>query len=214
MHPKYVLTSQRRFRRLLLAGFVFISSASLLVATPADEIARAVRTGGAAQVGDASPERFLVGYTAVISRANLRELPDYVTAAIRLRPDLSTQITASSIRAAGRNARNRRAVCAVVDRVVRAAILANPDAAVAIARAAVQAAPALRQCIVAAAIAAAPQQRVAILEATAPGASLAGLLREAGSEGDFSFGFAAMSPANFSDIGGTVVSPEQPPANP
>lgn len=212
MHPKYVVSSKRQFCTLLLAAFVVLGSASLLFATPADEVTRAVRAGGAAQVVDASPERFFVAYTAVISRVSLRQLPDYVTAAVRLRPDLSTQITVASIRAAGRSAPNPRMLATVVDRIVRAAILANPDAAVAIARAAVGAFPGLRETIVAAAIAAAPQDRLAIFQATAASASLAGLFRDAGSEGNFSVGFGSMSPANFSDTGGNVISPEQPPS--
>lgn len=214
MSSKYVAASKLQVRGLLLAGLVLIGSASLLLATPAEEITHAVSAGGAAQVGDASAERFLVAYNAVIARVNLRQLPDYVTAAIRLRPDLSTQITTAAIRAAMRSATNPHMLAAVVDRIVRAAILANPDAAVAIARAAVLAAPGLRDIIIAAAIAAAPQQRVAILEATNFGSSIAGIFRAAGSEGDFSIGFAAMSPANFSDTGGNVNSPEQPPSRP
>lgn len=179
-------------------------------ANPSEDITRAIHASGASNVSDASSSQFLNALTAVMTRARSRELPDYVTAAIHLRSDLSAQITVAALRVAARATHNSQTLTALVDRIIRAAVRANPDAAPAIARAAAEAAPTLRECIVNAAVAAAPQQRIAILQATSSVSGFAGFFRAAGEEGSFG-GFGTISPSNLSDNGGDVTSPEQPP---
>ncbi|MFN2475858.1 MAG: hypothetical protein ABR526_05895 [Chthoniobacterales bacterium] len=198
----------------LLGAIAFTSSIVASLAAPADDVAKALRSGGSGEVSSATPEQLSAAYTAVASRVNVRELPEYVAAAIQLRPDLSTQTTAASIKAALRNSPGQPVVTAIVYRIVQAAILANSGAAVAIARAAVVAAPGLRDTSISAAVAAAPDQRLAILQATNIGASIAGIFRSGIGERTFSVGFGRSGLATFSDTQGNVSSPEQPPSHP
>ena len=214
MHLKSVVSPHHFAGYLLSAAIVFLQLTSLVFASPADVIARAVYTGGATEITEARPEQILISYTAVLARLKLHQLPDYVTAAVRLRPDLAAEITSSSIRAAMRNARNRQILDAVVERIVRAAILPQPDAAVVVARAAVETAPALRDRIVAAAIAAAPRFRLAILHAISGRGSLASAFPAVGFQRDFSAAFGNMNPSESSDLEENVNSPEQPPTGP
>ncbi|MDQ6626128.1 MAG: hypothetical protein M3Y69_08330, partial [Verrucomicrobiota bacterium] len=190
MHPKSVVSPARVAAYLLFASVAFLGSTSLSSATPSEAIARAVYTNGAAEVTDAKPEQILTSYTAVVARLKIHQLPDYVTAAISLRPDLSAQITACSIRAAVRNAQGRQILETVVARVVRAAVTANPDAALTITAAAVAAAPALRDRIVAAAGAAAADARLTARQVTARGPSFAASFRGAAGGEDFSVGYS------------------------
>lgn len=214
MHLKSVVSAETLAGRLLLVAAVFLGSISSISATPTDAVNHAVHAGGAAQVVDATPDQFLGAYTAVITRANPRQLAEYVSAAIQLRPDLTPQIAAFSINTAARNTKTQQLLAAVADGIVRAAILANPDNAVAVVRAAVGAAPSLRGRIVAAGIAAAPQLRLAILQATSGRAALASAFRATGSLGIFSAGFGNTTPSDSAELDGNVNSPEQAPQNP
>jgi hypothetical protein len=196
---------------IFAAASISLAATHSASATPADDITRAVRANSAAEVSEAPAPQFLAALTAVVARVNPRELPSYVGAAIHLRPDLSTQITVATVRAAARNVHSAQALNALVDRIIRAAVAANPDAAPAITRGTSEAAPNLRDCIIAAAIAAVPNMRIALLQATSSVSGSAGFFRAAGSEGSFG-GFGTMSPTNISDSSGDVRSPEQPPS--
>ena len=197
---------------LALCGSALLASSAL--ATPAEEITQAVAVNGV-DVSVAKPTQFLKAFTAVALRTPPRELLGYVTAAVMLRSDLAPKITAVAINAAVRNLESKPAALhAVIDGIVRAAIAAQPDAALAITKAAVSAAPEWRQCIAAAAIAVLPDLKGAILHAatgrTIPFASLA--FSATNSDGS-SFIAASLSPANISDLAdnSSVNSPEQPP---
>lgn len=186
-------------------------------ATPADEISRAVAVHGVADIGLARPGQFLKGFAAVALRVQPRDLPEYVIAAINLRPDLAPRAVGVAIKAAARNWEAKpEALCALIERIVTAAIAAEPDAAVAIAEAAASAAPRLRGCVVAAAIAAAPGAKAAIIEAaTRKTQPFAFLTFSATDGGGFSFSPATLNPANISEPGDddSVNSPEQPPSH-
>lgn len=78
-----------------------------------------------------------------------KDIAPYVTAAVRLRPDLAPQIAGAAVKAHRRNAND--ASCDCIDPIIRAAIAAAPDAANAIVREAIAAAPSARACILAAA---------------------------------------------------------------
>jgi hypothetical protein len=199
---------------LILCGLALLSASAL--ATPTEEITRAVAVNGVSDVSLAQPKQFLKAFTAVAFRAQPRELPDYVIAAVNLRPDLSPRIVAVAIRAAVKNWEAKpEALCAMIDRIIRAAVAADPESVVSIVRAGASVSPELRHCIIAGAIAAAPREKDAILHAaTAKPIPFAFLTFSATDNGGFSFTPATLSPANISDLGnnGSVTSPEQPPS--
>jgi hypothetical protein len=120
-----------------------------LQASPSDEISRAVLAAGAASVTQADASTFIQAFSSVVVRAKTKDIAAYVTAAIKLRPDLAGQITVAALKAHRRNVND--VSCDWVDPIIRAAILAAPDAKQAIARAAIQADPWARECILAAA---------------------------------------------------------------
>ena len=195
-------------RNLLLVtcGWVLLGTSAF--ATPAEQISRAVAANGAADVSHAAPTQFVKAFAAVVFRAQPRDLPDYVRAAINLRPDLTQNVVFVAVKAAVNNWEAKPELLRVmIDRIVRAAIAANSDAAVSIARAASSAAPSLRDCVIRAAIAAAPQAKDEILAAAS------------GRTQPFAFfvfsasGSVIVNPANISEVGdATVTSPEQPPS--
>ena len=126
-------------------GF-FPSSAQ---ASPSDEISRAVAAAGAPSVKQADAGTFTQAFTSVVVRKKCKDIAPYVTAAVRLRPDLAPQIAGAAVKAHRRNAND--ASCDCIDPIIRAAIAAAPDAANAIVREAIAAAPSARACILAAA---------------------------------------------------------------
>lgn len=197
---------------LLVCASVFLTPSAF--ATPAEEISSAVAVSGVTDVSTARPRQFLKAFTAVAMRAQPRELPDYVIAAINLRSDLAPNIVAVAIKAAVKNWEGKpRALCAMIDRITRAAIAANPDAVLAVVKAAASASPELRHCIVSAAISTAPGEKEAIVRAaTARALPFAFLTFSATDHSGFSFTAPTLNPANISDLGdNTVNSPEQPP---
>ena len=204
------------FRRHLVLALLVLSSVSAL-ATPTDEITRAVAANGVSDVSQARPRQFVKAFNAVALRTAPRELPDYVVAAVNLRPDLAPNVVAVAIKAAVKNweAKPER-LCAMIDRIVRAAIAVNPDAAPSIAKAGASASSEMRRCVLEAAVSAAPERKEAIVNAVnARTLPLAFLTFSAGDSSGFSFTAATLSPANISDLreDDTVTSPEQPPAN-
>jgi hypothetical protein len=185
-------------------------------ATPAEEISRAVEANGVSDVSQARARQFVRAFTAVTFRVPPRELPDYVAGAIDLRPDLAPNVVAVAVKAAVKNWETKpQLLCALIERIVRAAIAANPDAAVAIAKAGASAAPTLRRCVISAAVDAAPEAKDQIVEgATAKTIPLAFLTFSAADASGFSSWGANLNPANISQVGGNGVvnSPEQPPS--
>jgi hypothetical protein len=213
----------RRFHRFLSrpssGGILLVASSSVLLSTsalalPADEITRAVAVNGVSDISQARPRQFVKAFSAVALRVQPRDLPDYVVAAVNLRPNLAPNVVAVAVKAAVKNWEAKpEALCAIIERIVRAAIAVNPDAAVSIAKAAVSASPELRRCVVAAAISARPEEKEAIVQA-ASGKTMpfAFLTFSATDISGFTFTAATLNPANISDLGGdgNVNSPEQP----
>lgn len=202
----------QRVAALVLCALPLLTASAL--ATPAEEISRAVAVHGVADVTSAHPKQFLKALTAVALRTQPRELPNYVIAAISLRPELAPNITAVAIKAAVKNSKTKPgSLCALVDRIISAAIAGNPEAVVVIVKAAASAAPELRQCTVNAAISRVPGEKEAILQAAnAKALPFAFLTFSASTQSGFSFTAPTLNPANISDLGDTNVnSPEQPP---
>ena len=108
------------------------------------------------------------------------------------------------------------ALCAIIERIVKVAVTANPEAAVSIANAAISAAPEFRRYIVAAAISAKPDETNAIVQATGGNTlPLAYLSLSGFDSGVFNFMATLQSPVNISDLPGeeAVTSPEQLPSH-
>ena len=188
--------------RRLFAVSLLLSFVSQGNATPADELTRAVMAGATATVAKASPYEFLRAFTAVVVGVKPGGVPAYVKAAIRLRPDLADKIVLAALktRRIARSVDDDQLSYSEIDRIIRAAVAADPAAAAAIVTAAIQAEPYARDCIVAAAIAAAPDQRMAFLQAAG---------EEEFAAENISNTLGTTNPENL--VGGsTVNSPEQP----
>jgi hypothetical protein len=201
-----------RLGALVLCASAFLPASG--VATPAEEISRAVTVNGVADVAAAHPKQFLQAFNAVALRTQPRELPNYVVAAIQLRTELAPNIAAVAINATVKNSKAKSGSrCALVDRIISAALTVNPGAVSAVVKAAAAAAPELRQCTVNAAISKVPSEKEAILQAAnAKAVPFAFLTFSASTQSGFSFTAPTLNPANISDLGDSNVnSPEQPP---
>ena len=204
------------FARHFLALTLGLSLCTAAFATPTDDIRRALSANAVTDVSTVPARQFLKPFTAVAFRVQPRVLPDYVIAGINLRPDLAPQLVAVAVKAAVRNLEGKpEALCPLIQRIVEAAVAANPDAAANIARAGASAAPHFRRCAVEAAIAAAPKAQQAIIEATTKTLPLAFIYSADAGTAGFFFTAATLNPANISepetDTG--VNSPEQPPSH-
>jgi hypothetical protein len=204
-----------RFFLVVLCGSVLLSASAF--ATPAEEITRAVTAHGISDVSQARPRQFSKAFNAVALRIAPRDLPDYVAAAVNLRPDLASHVVAVAVKAAVKNWEAKpEALCGMIERIVKAAIAMNPEAAPSVAKASASVWPELRRCALEAAISAAPESKESIVNAvnskTLP---YAFLTFSATDTSGFSFTAATLNPANISDMGdnGHVNSPEQPPSH-
>jgi hypothetical protein len=191
----------------LVVAFSAALLASSSLATPTEDIERAVAVNGVSDISQTRPKQFLKAFTAITIRTQPRELPGYVVAAVNLRRDLSPKITAVAIKAAVKGWESKQgALLGLIDQIIRAAITADPSAAISIVQAGVEASPALRHCVMTAAVAAAPNQQTAIrFAAESHFASLALLSLSGIDEAVFPAGSVTLNPAS-------VNSPEQPPS--
>ena len=126
-----------------------------VLAAPSDEITRAVSKSGGADVKHATPDQFNKAFAAVLLHVKRDDVPAYVSAAAKLRPDLADRIVVMAIRVArpsGRDADLNKPPCDYwVEPIIRAAIEAAPDEKDAIVRAALASDPWAREYILAAA---------------------------------------------------------------
>lgn len=217
MNPFHQLFHRGLGRNLALVLCTSLLSAVSALANPTDEIIRAVAANGVSDISQARPRQFVKAFNAIALRTPPRDLPDYVVAATNLRPDLAPNVVAVAIKAAVKNWEAKpQLLCALIERIVRAAITVNPQAAVSIAKAGASASTELRRCVLEAAISAAPDKKDAIVNAvTSPAQPFAFLTFSASDTSGFSFTAATLSPANISDLRDDdhVTSPEQPPAH-
>jgi hypothetical protein len=79
-----------------LAAVLFVSLTGSPVASPSEEITRAVSAGGAASVKQADAAAFLNAFSSVLVSVDQKQAPSYVSAAAKLRPDLADRITAAA----------------------------------------------------------------------------------------------------------------------
>jgi hypothetical protein len=200
-------------------------SAAPVGASPTETLTRAVKAGGSPSIATADPESFTRAFTAVAARVRPREVPAYVSAAVKLRPDLADKIVVAAItlvNSGGKNVVDKTVIlwlrptvrgvfdeadsCERISAIVKAAISAYKPAAVAIIKAAISVEPMMRDCIVTAAIAADPDQEYAIRQAAGEAIALT-------SNNNGNGFYQALNPASYQGAG-NVVSPEQPPAGP
>ena len=140
--------------------------ATCTIAAPTDDLTQAVAVAGVASVRQASPDDFLRAFTAILVRAKSRDVPAYVGAAVKLRPDLAGKIVFAALNTRRSKVDSNKLSWAEIERVIKTAVAANPGAAAEIVMFAIRAQPSARDSIVATAIAAAaPEQRIAILRA-------------------------------------------------
>jgi hypothetical protein len=181
-------------------------------AAPADEITRAVSVHGVSDVSHVPSKQFSKAFLAVALRVDPDDLPDYIDAAVKLRPDLAPTSVAIALKVAWENWRTtsdpmltslthhsttgRAALCELIEQIVKRAVVAARNNAPQIARAAVATCPEMRQCILTAAIAAAPEAEEAIMSAVTSSSPPADTYQ--------AFGFSLKHEAQ-------VASPEQPP---
>jgi hypothetical protein len=131
----------------MFAFAVVLFAGQSVFASPATEINRAVNVAGGGDVKHAMPSTFMQGFNAVIIKVKQPEAPLYVSAAVKMRPDLAPQITVAAVNA---HARDRHS-CDEISAIIKAAIASAPDSRYAIIRAVLAAQPTSRQCILEAA---------------------------------------------------------------
>jgi hypothetical protein len=183
---------------------VSLSVGPLLVASPGDEITRAVAVRGLTDPARAPAKEFLTAFTAVALKAPPAELPRYVAAAVKLRPDLAPKIVALAVRVSGNSHRDRAIDaaerCEVVAGIVKAAVAITPDTVAEIAGAAAAADREMRQCIIDAAVSVVPGAEEEITLAVNAAANLSSVYSMNNHRG-----------LNPSESAAAVVSPEKPP---
>jgi hypothetical protein len=156
-----VLTSPllKDFRRLPSASLIEQTIKNQHGAADNGELTAAVRVAGASSIATATPEQFMRALNSLFVRSTAGEVGAYVAAAVRARPDLAPQIVVAALRGSRvsradfKQPAGKEISCDEVNRIVQAAIAAQPSAAREIEEAATAAAPFLRDCIVAAAAA-------------------------------------------------------------
>jgi hypothetical protein len=116
-------------------------------ASPTTEINHAINVAGGADAKHATPSIFMQGFNVVIIKVKQADAPLYVSAAVKMRPDLASQITGAALNARPMD----RHSCEEITAIIKAAIAAAPDSRYAITRAALAAQPSSRACILAAA---------------------------------------------------------------
>jgi hypothetical protein len=115
--------------------------------SPTTEITRAVTVAGGGHFKHAMPATFMQGFNAVIIKVKQTETPLYVSAAVKMRPDLAPRITVATLNARARD----RHSCEDISAIIKVAIAAASDSRYAITRAVLAAQPTSRQCILQAA---------------------------------------------------------------
>ncbi len=129
---------------IAVTGF-FPGHAQASPSSASEEISRAVIAAGAASVKQADASTFIQGFSSVVIRPKCTDIARYVTAAVKLRPDLAAQIAVAALKAHRRNGSDLSCEC--VDPIIRAAVAAAPDAKKAIVRTALAAEPWAKECI-------------------------------------------------------------------
>ena len=152
--PPLLMKVHRSYRKLpqLFTIALSLVFAALMMATPSDEIARAVSMNGVSNAKQAKPDQFVKAFTAVVVSAKTKDIPSYVSSAIKLRPDLADRIVVAALKAArpvsDKDVVDKQLPCEWVEPIIKAAIAAAPNAKDAILRAAIAAEPEARDCIV------------------------------------------------------------------
>ncbi len=81
---------------VIAATALFVTVTQWLLASPADEIAKAVASGGNADVKKASVPAFIDAFASVLVQTDRGRSASYIAAAQQLRPDLRNEIAAAA----------------------------------------------------------------------------------------------------------------------
>jgi hypothetical protein len=177
---------------ILVSALAFpLAFTATLRASPDDEIMRAVSAGGARNVQQAEPRIYLNAFSSVLARKKEKGVPAYVSAAVKLRPDLADRVVVAALhshRYSDKEMAGKEVACDWVEPIIRAAIAAAPRAKDAIVRAAIESDPWARDCILAA----------------------AGITRETETAFLYPPGIGTINPSNIGGNLGNVQSLEQP----
>ncbi len=80
-----------------LAAVAFVTQTGWLVASPSEDIAKAVKASGASSVKQANANQFLDAVASVLVGIDKQQSKVYVAAAVQARPDLRDQIAATAV---------------------------------------------------------------------------------------------------------------------
>jgi hypothetical protein len=84
------------FILVIAATILFVTASQWLLASPANEIAKAVASGGNPDVKKASGPDFIDAFASVLVQTDHGHSASYVAAAQQMRPDLSNEIAAAA----------------------------------------------------------------------------------------------------------------------
>ena len=83
---------------ILISALAFpLAFSATLRASPDDEIMRAVSADGARKVQQVEPRVYLNAFSSVLARKKEKDVPAYVSAAVKLRPDLADRVVVAAL---------------------------------------------------------------------------------------------------------------------
>lgn len=200
-------SSSRRGRAFLaLTGVLSLTvvSAQQAAPPPDETIFAPITVRASNSVAQIATDEFLTGFITAAVRFEGPKFISRITTAAKLRPDLAGKIVVCALNIARLKSHlpGGRLSCAMIDQIVKAAVIAAPQSAASIVKAAIESAPYARSCIVAAAVAAAPGQEAEINAAASETSPMATFVWT-----------GRINPAE--DLpSSNVNSPEQPPVGP
>lgn len=147
MNGRFGIRSTYLGLTLLIIAIIALTN-PIVQGSPAEEITRAISASGAPNVNQADATVFIKAFSSILVRTKQKDVPEFVSAAIKLRRDLAPRIVVAALRS---HRRSKNVSYAWVAPIIRAAIAAAPEATAAILRAAIAAEPDARKYILAAA---------------------------------------------------------------
>src|SRR5437588_5792780 len=172
----------------------------------ADSIALPIIVRASSSTQHVSADQFLAAFITTAARLNGPKFVAAVGTASKMRPDLASKVVVCALNIARLNSHSPAGQLsfAVIDQIIKAAIVAAPQSASDIVRAAISSEPYARASIVAAAVAAAPGEEAEIHVAASESSPMS-IFASAIT--------ATLNPVNSGGLG-DVNSPEQPPVAP
>jgi hypothetical protein len=157
-------TSRRRVLLTTLGVlFLRVVSAEQISSPPADQMAPPITVRASSSAPGAAAE-FLTTFISTAVRLDGVKFISCLATAVKLRPDLAGKIVVCALNISRLNAHPLAGRLSVdtIDRIIKAAVAASPEAASDIVKAAIESEPYARASIIAAALAVAPDQESSI----------------------------------------------------